>query len=160
MLKLIGIIPAATELPSVAESARRSRSGKAHPGQRRDMEYLADRYQALYHSTVPAALITPVVAHLSTLGDLLRQNPAPTERRRLHSAQMVAVGHRHRASQCAWPRPSVQRAGDEVEALERSLFGREVSSGSHGASVVGVEDSTALVEQMICGSRRHSRGSP
>lgn len=34
---------------------------------------------------------------------------------------------------------SVQRAGDEVEALERSLFGREVSSGSHGASVVGVE---------------------
>jgi hypothetical protein len=44
---------------------------------------------------------------------------------------------------------SVQRAGDEVEARERSLFGREVSSGSHGASVVALSDSIALVEQMI-----------
>lgn len=29
-------------------------------------------YQTLYHSATPAALMTPVVAHLSTLGDLLR----------------------------------------------------------------------------------------
>jgi tetratricopeptide (TPR) repeat protein len=47
------------------------------------MEYLADRYQTLYHSTAPAPLMTPVVAHLATLGDLLRQDPAPVERRRL-----------------------------------------------------------------------------
>jgi hypothetical protein len=44
---------------------------------------------------------------------------------------------------------SVQPVGDEVEALERSLFGREVPSGSHGASVVALSDSIALVEQMI-----------
>lgn len=83
MLKLMGIMPAVTVLPSVAESARRSRSGKPTPDNVRDMEYLADRYQALYHSTAPAALMTPVVAHLSTLGDLLRQDPGPAERRKL-----------------------------------------------------------------------------
>lgn len=77
VLKLMGIMPV------VAESARRSRFGKPTAGNVRDMEYLADRYQALYHTTAPAALMTPVMAHLSTLGDLLRQSPAPTERRRL-----------------------------------------------------------------------------
>jgi transcriptional regulator with XRE-family HTH domain len=83
MLKLMGILPAVTALPSAAESARRSRSGKPTPDNIRDMEYLADRYQALYHSTAPVALMTPVAAHLSTLSDLLRQDPAPAERRRL-----------------------------------------------------------------------------
>jgi transcriptional regulator with XRE-family HTH domain len=83
VLKLMGIMPAVTALPSVAESARRSRSGKPTPDNVSDLEQLADRYQALYHSTAPAALMTPVMAHLSTLGDLLRQGPAPAERRRL-----------------------------------------------------------------------------
>jgi hypothetical protein len=83
VLKLMGIMPAVTALPSVAESARRSRSGKPTPDNIRNLEQLADRYQALYHSTAPAALMTPVVAHLSTLGDLLRQGPAPAERHRL-----------------------------------------------------------------------------
>ncbi|MGH3628606.1 MAG: helix-turn-helix transcriptional regulator [Sciscionella sp.] len=83
VLRLIGIMPAVTTLPSVAESARRSRSGKPTPEVVHDMEQLADRYQELYHSTAPAALLTPVAAHLSTLGDLLRQGPAPAERLRL-----------------------------------------------------------------------------
>ncbi len=83
ILKLMGIMPTVTGLPLVAESARRSRSGKPTPENVRDLEHLADRYQTLYHSTAPAALMTPVVAHLSTLGDLLRQSPAPAERRRL-----------------------------------------------------------------------------
>ncbi|MGH2843888.1 MAG: helix-turn-helix domain-containing protein, partial [Solirubrobacteraceae bacterium] len=82
-LKLMGIMPTITALPSVAESARRSRSGRPTPENVRDLDYLADRYQTLYHSTAPAALMTPVVAHLSTLGDLLRQDPVPAERRKL-----------------------------------------------------------------------------
>ncbi len=83
VLKLMGIMPAVTALPSVAESARRSRSGKPTPENVGDMEDLADRYQTLYHCTAPTALMTPVVAHLATLGDLLRQDPAPAQRRRL-----------------------------------------------------------------------------
>jgi hypothetical protein len=76
VLKLMGIMPAVTALPAVAESARRSRSGKPTPDNVHDLEQLANRYQALYHSTAPAALMTPVVAHLSTLNDLLRQRPS------------------------------------------------------------------------------------
>jgi transcriptional regulator with XRE-family HTH domain len=82
-LKLMGIMPATAALPSVAESARRARSGKPTPENISDLEFLADRYQTLYHCTAPAALITPVLAHLSTISDLLRQDPAPAERRRL-----------------------------------------------------------------------------
>lgn len=82
-LRLLGLMPAVTALPTVAESARRSRSGKPTPETVRDMEELADQYQALYHSTAPAALLTPVAAHLATLGDLLREDPEPAERRRL-----------------------------------------------------------------------------
>ncbi|HEU0089070.1 MAG TPA: helix-turn-helix transcriptional regulator [Pseudonocardiaceae bacterium] len=79
-LKLMGIMPA---LPWAAESARRARSGKPTPDTVRDMEELANRYQALYHCTAPAALMVPVVAHLFTISDLLREDPAPAERRRL-----------------------------------------------------------------------------
>jgi transcriptional regulator with XRE-family HTH domain len=82
-LKLMGIMPSALALPLATQSARRARSGKPTPETITDLEHLAERYQTLYHCTAPAALMTPVVAHLSTLGDLLRQDPAPTERRRL-----------------------------------------------------------------------------
>lgn len=83
LLKLIGLSPVIAALPAGAEPDRPSRSGKPTPENVRDLDHLADRYQALYHSTAPAALMTPVVAHLRTLGDLLRQGPAPTERTRL-----------------------------------------------------------------------------
>lgn len=83
VLKLMGILPSAAALPSAADTARQRRAGKPDPETVRDLEQLADRYQALYHSTAPAVLITPVAAHLATLGDLLRQGPAPAERRRL-----------------------------------------------------------------------------
>jgi hypothetical protein len=56
-----------------------------------DLEHLADKFQALYHSTAPAALMTPVVAHMRTIGELLQQGAAPTLRRRL-LANRVRVG--------------------------------------------------------------------
>ncbi len=80
MLKLLGILPAAAALPATAAGRSVRAAGKLTPDTVRDMEHLADRYQALYHSTAP---MTPVVAHLNTLSDLLQQGPAPTERRRL-----------------------------------------------------------------------------
>lgn len=82
LLKLIGMTPAVT-MSMAAEDSRRSRAGKPTPEIVRDLDHLADRYQQLYHSTAPAALMTPVVAHLDTVGELLRQSPSATERRRL-----------------------------------------------------------------------------
>jgi tetratricopeptide (TPR) repeat protein len=60
-----------------------SRSGKPTPQTAQDLDHLTDRYQALYHSTAPAVLMTPVVAHLETLRDLLREGGSVPLRRRL-----------------------------------------------------------------------------
>ena len=81
LLKLMGLATA-TGFASTFE-ADLSRSGKPSPDTVRDLDHLADRYQALYHSTAPAVLMTPVVAHLETLRDLLRQGGAAPVRRKL-----------------------------------------------------------------------------
>jgi transcriptional regulator with XRE-family HTH domain/tetratricopeptide (TPR) repeat protein len=82
LLKVIGMTPAMT-MSMAAEDSRRTRAGKPTPEIVRDLDHLADKYQQLYHSTAPAALMTPVLAHLDTIGELLRQGPAAVERRRL-----------------------------------------------------------------------------
>ncbi len=81
LLKLMGLATA-TGFASTFE-ADLSRSGKPTPDTVRDLDHLADRYQTLYHSTAPAVLMTPVVAHLETLRDLLRQGCAAPVRRKL-----------------------------------------------------------------------------
>lgn len=82
LLKVIGMTPAMT-MSMAAEDSRRTRAGKPTPEIIRDLDHLADKYQQLYHSTAPAALMTPVLAHLDTIGELLRQSPAAAQRRRL-----------------------------------------------------------------------------
>lgn len=48
-----------------------------------DLDQLAGRYQTMYHAVAPAVLLTPVVAHLDTVRDLLRQAPGRSIRRKL-----------------------------------------------------------------------------
>jgi transcriptional regulator with XRE-family HTH domain/tetratricopeptide (TPR) repeat protein len=81
MLKIIGV--ATTTGFAALSDADASRSGKPTPETAQDLDHLADRYQVLYHSTAPAVLMTPVVAHLETLRDLLRQGGTAAMRRRL-----------------------------------------------------------------------------
>jgi transcriptional regulator with XRE-family HTH domain len=81
LLKLMGAA-AATGFASTFE-ADPARSGKPTPDTIHDLDQLADRYQVLYHSTAPAVLMTPVVAHLETLRDLIRQGGAAPLRRKL-----------------------------------------------------------------------------
>jgi hypothetical protein len=47
------------------------------------LDDLAGNYQRLYHSASPADLMTPVIAHIKTMGQLLRKRPEPRDRRRL-----------------------------------------------------------------------------
>ncbi len=94
MLKLISVATT-TRFASLSD-ADASRSGKPTPETAQDLDHLADRYQVLYHSTAPAVLMTPVVAHLETLRDLLRQGvPAALRRRLLVNRARVATlaGH-------------------------------------------------------------------
>lgn len=48
-----------------------------------ELEQLAERYHALYETADPAALMTPVAAHLRMTAAALRRDPAPEQRRRL-----------------------------------------------------------------------------
>ena len=81
LLKLMGLATTAGVVPDFdPESTGR---GKVTPNDVQDLDHLADRYQALYHSTAPAVLMTPVVAHLETLRDFLRLGPSAALRRRL-----------------------------------------------------------------------------
>src|ERR1022692_3014631 len=90
LLKLMGLATAAGFAPP--EDVSLSRSGKPTPETAQDLEHLTDRYQALYHSTAPAVLMTPVVAHLETLRDLLRQGgPVPLRRRLFANRARVAT---------------------------------------------------------------------
>ncbi len=94
MLKLISVATT-TGFASLSD-ADASRSGKPTPDTAQDLDHLADRYQVLYHSTAPAVLMTPVVAHLETLRDLLRQGAAAPLRRRLlaNRARVAALAGR------------------------------------------------------------------
>ena len=81
MLKLIGLATT-TGFASLTDSDA-SPSGRPTPETVRDLDQLAGRYQVLYHSTAPAVLMTPVVAHLETLRDLLRPGGDMHLRRKL-----------------------------------------------------------------------------
>lgn len=80
LLKLIGLVSATGFAASETDAPR---SGKATPEVAQDLDHLADRYQVLYHSTAPAVLMTPVVAHLETLRDFLRAGGPVAMRRTL-----------------------------------------------------------------------------
>jgi hypothetical protein len=57
-----------------------------------DLEQLSARYQALYPSADPKALLTSVAAHVRMAQDALRQDPTPDEHRRLlHNLTQVAI---------------------------------------------------------------------
>jgi transcriptional regulator with XRE-family HTH domain/tetratricopeptide (TPR) repeat protein len=65
-----------------------------------DLEQLADRYQALYPSADPNALLTSVAAHVRMATDALRHDPTPDQRRRLlRNLAQVAILAGHLASE-------------------------------------------------------------
>jgi transcriptional regulator with XRE-family HTH domain len=91
LLKLIGLATA-TGFVTAASETDAPQSGKPTPETTHDLDHLADRYQALYRSTPPAVLMTPVVAHLDIVRDLLRQGrPASTRRALLANRARVAI---------------------------------------------------------------------
>lgn len=79
-LKLVSLAPAIG-----LSEGRSTDSGVAPPSASTlsDLDELAGRYQVLYHSVAPAVLLTPVVAHLNTVGDLLREVRGPNMRHKL-----------------------------------------------------------------------------
>ncbi|HET9894627.1 MAG TPA: hypothetical protein VFQ44_06800 [Streptosporangiaceae bacterium] len=81
LLKLMGLATTAGVLTSRERDD--ARSAKVTPDDVRDLDRLADRYQALYQSTAPAVLMTLVVAHLETLRDFVRRGAPVALRKQL-----------------------------------------------------------------------------
>jgi transcriptional regulator with XRE-family HTH domain len=79
LLKLVGLAPTI----GLAGSDPPVRTTQPTPEVVLGLDELAGKYQALYHATAPAVLMTPVVAHLQTVRDVLRNNVAPALRRKL-----------------------------------------------------------------------------
>ena len=67
LVKLLGLAPVAPAVWRLAGA-----SSVPVRGSVRDLDDLADRYQTLYHSASPSALIRPVLAHLDAVSDALR----------------------------------------------------------------------------------------
>jgi transcriptional regulator with XRE-family HTH domain len=85
LLKLMGLATAAGVVPTADRELEPST--KVTPEDADNLDHLTDRYQALYHSTAPALLMTPVVAHLETVGDFLRLGVSGPLLRRLFANQ-------------------------------------------------------------------------
>lgn len=66
--------------PAAADPAGRAHAATATVA---ELEQLAERYRALYATADPAALLTPVVAHIQLVTTALGQEITATERRRL-----------------------------------------------------------------------------
>ena len=79
--------------PAATDPAGHARAATATVA---EWEQLAQRYQGLYATVAPAALLTPVAAHVHIVSDALRRNPGPAERRRLQRnlAHVATLGGR------------------------------------------------------------------
>ena len=138
VLKLISL--ATTASFASTSGADLMRPGKPTPETAQDLDHLASRYQALYHSTAPTVLMTPVVAHLETLRDLLRQGGSESLRRRLltNQARVATLAGRLAFLTCGipslhgllQPRAGVRTGGG------RAAAGR-CCPGSHGVHPSG-----------------------
>jgi transcriptional regulator with XRE-family HTH domain len=142
MLKLIGLATTASLAP--IPGTEPVRSGKPTPETAQDLDHLAGRYQALYHSTAPAVLMTPVMAHLQTLRDLLREGSTASLRRRLLANQarvatlagrlaffdlqdwLTARGYYNLALE------SAREAGDQLQAAAALAHTAFIPAADHG----------------------------
>ncbi len=82
LLKLVGLTSAAGAFPGLAPASL-PRRPTADRSTADALDGLADRYQRLYHSAPPVSLMTPVLAHLETVSDVIRETSSPADRRRL-----------------------------------------------------------------------------
>jgi transcriptional regulator with XRE-family HTH domain len=83
VLKLLGTAPAAVlfgDKPAGRGTTRRASAAAQDPAA---LDDLATQYHRLYHSAAPAALMTPVVAHLALVDEWMRDCPSAGLRRRL-----------------------------------------------------------------------------
>ncbi len=161
LLKLIGL--ATTASFASTSGADLSRSGEPTPETAQDLDHLADRYQVLYHSTAPAVLLTPVMAHLETVRDLLWQGGAAPMRRRLFAnrARVATLAGRLAFFDLQDPLSargfynlaleSAHEAGDQLQAA---------AALAHMAFIPAADHSFTAAADYLRGAARHAAKRP
>jgi len=128
-----------------------------------DLEQLAERYQALYETADPAALITPVAAHLRMTTEALRRTPTPDERRRLlrNQAQVAILAGRLAADDLGNPlsgRAYYTLALDTArEAGDDHLI---ALAHGHAAQLAAADGMTIAALDHLATATEHARSTP
>jgi transcriptional regulator with XRE-family HTH domain len=128
-----------------------------------DLEQLADRYQALYPSADPKALLTSVAAHVRMATGALHQDPAPAQRRRLllNLAQVAILAGRL-ASEDLGNAMSGRTYYSLALDTAREADDDQLTALAHGyaAQLVAAEDLTTAALDHLTAATEHARSTP
>ncbi|MGH8922383.1 MAG: helix-turn-helix domain-containing protein [Actinomycetes bacterium] len=128
-----------------------------------ELEQLAERYHGLYDSADPAALMTPVAAHLRMTTQALRRDPVPEQRRRLlrNQAQVAILAGRLAAEDLG---NSLSGRAYYTLALDTA---REVDDDhlialahGHAARLAAAEAMTTAALDHLTTAAEHARSAP
>jgi transcriptional regulator with XRE-family HTH domain len=128
-----------------------------------DLEQLAERYQALYETADPAALLTSVAAHVRMAQDALRQNVPTDERRRLlrNLAEVAILAGQLAADDLGNTMSGRAYYGLALDAA-REVTDDQLTAIAHGhaAQLAATEGlTTAALDHLTAGSE-HARSTP
>lgn len=128
-----------------------------------DLEQLAERYHALYETADPAALLTSVAAHVRLAQDVLRQDPAPDERRRLlrNQAEVAILAGRLAADDLGNTMSGRAYYSVALDAA-REAADDQLTAIAHGhtAQLAAAEGLAAAALDHLTAAREHAQSSP
>lgn len=128
-----------------------------------DLEQLADRYQALYPTADPKALLTSVAAHVRMAQDALRHDPTPDERRRLlRNLAQVAILAGRLASEDLGNTMSGRTYYSLALDTAREAGDGQLTAIAHGyaAQLAATEGLTAAALDHLTTATQHARCTP
>jgi transcriptional regulator with XRE-family HTH domain/tetratricopeptide (TPR) repeat protein len=128
-----------------------------------DLEQLADRYQALYPTADPKALLTSVAAHLRMATDALRHDLRPDERRRLlRNIARVAILAGRLASEDLGNAMSGRTYYSLAMDTAREAGEGQLAALAHGyaAQLAAAEGLTTAALDHLTAATEHARSTP
>jgi transcriptional regulator with XRE-family HTH domain/tetratricopeptide (TPR) repeat protein len=128
-----------------------------------DLEQLAERYQALYDTADPAALLTSVAAHVRMAQDILRHDPSPVERRRLlrNLAEVAILAGQFAADDLGNTMSGRAYYGLALDAA-REVTDDQLAAIAHGhaAQLAAAEGLTIAALDHLTAANEHARPTP
>jgi transcriptional regulator with XRE-family HTH domain len=128
-----------------------------------DLEQLAQRYQNLYETADPVALLTSVTAHVRLAQDALRQDPGPDERRRLlrNLAEAAILAGRLTADDLGNTMSGRAYYSVALDAARETADDQLAAIAyGHAAQLAAAEGLTIAALHHLTAAREHARSTP